>query len=99
MSALELKVAQGRVTFPVRVVPRASRTEMVGVTGGALRIRLSAPPVEGAANRALIRFLAKRLGVGRYQLEIIAGAKGRDKIIAVEGLTASEVARRLVQAD
>jgi uncharacterized protein (TIGR00251 family) len=99
MSALDLRHAQGRVTFPVRVVPRASRTEMAGVTSGALRIRLSAPPIGGAANRALIRFLAKRLGVGRSQVEIVAGARGRNKVIAVEGLTASEVARLLVQDD
>jgi hypothetical protein len=99
MSGLELKDAQGRVTFPVRIVPRASRTELAGVTGGAVRIRISAPPVEGAANQALIRFLAKRLGVGRYQVEIVAGARGRTKVIAVEGITASDVARLLVDED
>ncbi len=96
MHALDLHAGPDRVTFPVRVVPRSSRTELAGVTDGVLRVRLSAPPVEGAANRALIRFLAKRLDVAPYQVEIVAGAGSRNKLIAVEGLAAAEVKRRLL---
>jgi uncharacterized protein (TIGR00251 family) len=96
VSPLTIQQKGHRATFRVRVVPRASRTELAGIMDGALRIRLTAPPVEGAANEALVRFLAKRLGVARYQVEIVAGASGRDKTIAIDDLTAAEVARRLL---
>jgi uncharacterized protein (TIGR00251 family) len=96
VSSLELKASPDGVTFPVRVVPRSSRTELAGVMGGTLRVRITAPPVEGAANKALVRFLAKRLGVGRSQVAIVAGKTSRNKVIAVYGLGAADVAHRLL---
>lgn len=75
--------------------PRASRTEVVGPYGGMLKIRVAAPPVEGEANRELLRFLAKRLGVARSAVVIMTGAGGRAKLAAVEGIGADEAARRL----
>lgn len=69
---------------------------MAGPYGDALRIRLAAPPVDGAANDALVRFLAERLGVARSAVRIEAGVSGRSKVVAVEGIDPETAARRLV---
>ena len=79
----------------VRVVPRASRTEIAGFEGETLRVRVTAPPVEGRANEALTRLLAKALGVARGDVRVVAGHGSRDKVLAVDGLSATEVRRRL----
>ena len=71
------------VTFPVRVVPRASRTEVVGLYDGALKIRVAAPPVEGAANQELVKFLARKFGVSRTAVTLISGANARNKLIRI----------------
>jgi len=84
------------VTFPVRVVPRAGRNEVVGNADGALKVRLTAPAVEGRANQALVRFLAGRLGVRRGDVTIVAGEHARHKLVRVEGLTAVQVQARLM---
>ena len=78
-----------------RVIPRARRTEVAGVRGDAILVRLAAPPVDGAANEALLAFLAERLHLPRRNLALVRGAASRDKTIAVEGLTALDVRRRL----
>ena len=95
---LALTATAGRVTSPVRAVPRASRDALDGVVEGALRVRLVAPPVEGAANRALVAFLADTLGVPKRDIEIAAGEHGRRKLVRVRGLTPEEVRRRLNSA-
>ena len=77
----------GGVTFAVRVVPRSSRNAVAGVQGDALKVKLTAPPVEGAANTALIEFLAKQLGVRRSAVSIVSGEKSRSKTVRVEGVT------------
>jgi len=77
----------GRVRFSVRVQPRASRSEIAGVYGDALKVRLSAPPVDGAANDALIEFLAHVFAVGRRDVRILAGEISRSKIVEIEGIT------------
>jgi uncharacterized protein len=79
----------------LRIQPRASREEVVGVSGDAIRIRLTAPPVDGAANEALVRFLAVRLEVPRSAVELVSGLTGRTKLVAVAGLSAEETGRRL----
>jgi uncharacterized protein (TIGR00251 family) len=96
MGQLKITEAGDGVTFAVRVVPRASRNEIVGVHGDALKIRLTAPPVEGRANEALITFLAQRLGVRKSQVEIVVGATSRHKILRVIGLLAQEAEERLL---
>jgi len=83
------------VRIAILVQPRASRSELAGPHGEALKIRLAAPPVDGAANEALIRFLAETLGVPRAALTITSGQGGRRKSVAVTGLSAAEVARLL----
>ncbi|MGH7585148.1 MAG: DUF167 domain-containing protein [Gemmatimonadales bacterium] len=75
--------------------PRASRSEVVGPHGGALRIRIAAPPVGGAANEALIAFLASRLGVPRSAVTLRRGATGRRKLVEVEGIGPAEAAKAL----
>jgi hypothetical protein len=79
----------------VYVQPRASRTEVVGWQGDALKIRLAAPPVDGAANRALVRFLAKMLAVSSREVTIVAGASSRRKRVAVSSLTQRQALQRL----
>ncbi len=96
MGQLKITEAEGGATFAVRVVPRASRNEIVGVHGDALKVRLTAPPVGGRANEALIAFLAKRLGVRKSQVEIGAGATSLRKLIRVIGLVAQEAEERLL---
>lgn len=79
----------------VRVIPRANRTALAGERAGALLVRLAAPPVEGAANAALIAFLAECLQVARRQLTIASGETSRDKRIQVSGLSADAARTRL----
>ena len=81
------------ITFTVRVVPRASRSEIVGDQEGALRIKIAAPPVGGAANGELIRLLAKRLKVPQNAVELVSGAGSKKKIIRVQGVTPTAVAQ------
>jgi uncharacterized protein (TIGR00251 family) len=83
------------VRLRLRIQPRASRTEVVGLHGNSVRIRLSAPPVDGAANEELIRFLAERLGVPRRAVEITAGHSGRQKTVHVEGVAVRAAAEAL----
>jgi uncharacterized protein (TIGR00251 family) len=79
----------------IRVIPRARRTEISGRRGDAILVRLAAPPVDGAANDALIAYLADRLGLPQRRITIARGATGRDKTLAVDGRTSADVARRL----
>jgi uncharacterized protein (TIGR00251 family) len=83
------------VLVDVRVIPRAKRTELAGRRGASLLVRLAAPPVEGAANEALVAWLAERLGVARRQVTIARGSASRDKVIAIEGLALADVTARL----
>ena len=79
----------------LRIQPRASSNAIVGLHGASIRIRLTAPPVDGAANEALVSFLAQRLGVGAGAVDLIRGHGGRDKVVEVTGLSPEEVGRRL----
>ena len=81
------------VRFRVRLQPRASRDEITGVVDGVLRVRLHAPPVDGAANDALVAFLADRLAIPRRGVRIVTGATSRTKMIEVEGVSTAAVAR------
>ncbi|HVX29400.1 MAG TPA: DUF167 domain-containing protein [Nitrolancea sp.] len=79
----------------VRVVPRSSKTVVEGVVEGALRIRLAAPPVDGAANAALIELLARRCGIPKSQISIVSGARGKQKRVLLSGIEPSTVRTRL----
>ena len=93
MSPVTVESRGTAVRFRVRVQPRASRNEIAGVADGALRIRLHAPPVDGAANDALVDFLAERLAISRRGVRIAAGATSRTKTIEIEGITPRDVER------
>lgn len=77
---------QGPLLVPVRVIPRARRNELT-LEGETLRARLTAPPVEGAANEALVALLADRLRIPRRSIVIVRGATSRHKLVAISGLT------------
>lgn len=79
----------------LKVQPRASRSDLAGVHGAELRVRLTAPPVDDAANRALVEFFAERLDCARPQVRLIRGATSRHKLVQILGLEPAEVARRL----
>jgi hypothetical protein len=98
MSDWSISEANGGVTFAVRVVPRSSRNQIVGVEGEALKIKLTAPPVEGAANAALVEFIAKWLGVRRSAVSIVSRDKGRNKLVRVKGVTWQQVSQKTVGA-
>jgi len=88
--------AKKGAAFTVHVVPRASKNEIAGRMGDAIKVRLTAPPVEGKANKALVAFLAEQLGVRKSQVEIVAGETSRNKMVSVLGLSPVEVEERLL---
>jgi uncharacterized protein len=73
-----------RLRFAVRVQPRASRNRIAGAHGDALKVQITAPPLEGAANAALLAFLAAELGVAKAAVRLVAGEHARAKIVEVE---------------
>ena len=83
----------------LHVVPRARATAVAGMHGEAVKIRVAAPPVDGAANAELVRFLAERMGVPRGAVTIASGATTRRKTVAVRGVTADALARALLRSD
>ena len=85
-------------TFAIKVHPRAKKDVIAGEIGGALKVALTAPPVEGKANEACIRFFAEFLRVPRSSVTIAAGESSRNKVIRVHGLTAAQVEERLRSA-
>lgn len=84
-------IAAGTVSFPVRVQPRASKDEVTGVIGGALKIRLQAPAVENRANDALVEFLAHLLKTPKSAVRILSGDRSRTKRIEIRGVTKQQV--------
>jgi uncharacterized protein len=92
---MELTERDGGVTFAVRVTPRASRDAIEGEHNGALKIRLTAPPVEDRANDALRRLLAERLNVPVSAVRIVTGEKSRTKRISIAGVTRAQAIEAL----
>jgi hypothetical protein len=86
------------VTFVVKVHPRARRNAITGTVADALKVALTAPPLEGRANQALIEFLAEFLNVPRSSVKIAAGQNSRRKLVCVNGLSPEQVRSRLTQA-
>ncbi len=84
-AVFDYTVEDDALTFRVRVVPRASKTCVAGEQEGALRVRVAAPPVEGAANAELTRFLARTLGVPARAVEIVGGQTSKNKRVRVDG--------------
>ncbi len=80
-----------KIRIRVRVQPRASQTEVAGEHGDAWKVRVAAPPVDGAANRELIRFLAKRIGVPPTRLRVARGERSRTKVVEIDGVEPNRV--------
>ncbi len=97
MSGWTIVESGGGVTFTVQVIPRSSRDAVAGVQGDVLRVKLTAPPVEGAANAALIEFLARQLDVRRSAVSIVGGNRSRSKLIRVEGVTRKQAEAALAK--
>lgn len=81
----------GAMVFVVRVVPRASKSEIVGEIDGVLKVRIAAPPVDGAANTELIRLLAKAVGTARSEIDVIAGSTSKTKRVSIRGSSRAAV--------
>ena len=79
----------------VRVTARASRDELAGLRDGVLQVRVTAPPVDGKANQAVCRLVAKAVGVGRTSVSVVRGERSRDKVVRVEGLDEAAALRAL----
>ena len=92
---IALHESAGGVTFAVKVHPRAKKNAITGEVGDALKLAITAPPVDGKANEACIEFFAKLLKVPRSSVTIAAGQSGRNKLIRVAGITAAELRRVL----
>lgn len=86
------KTSDGMV-LNIRVVPRASKTEVQGVFGDMLKIRLQAPPVDGKANAALVEFLADTLGIAKSSVVLLSGETGRAKRVLIRGLDEAAIRR------
>lgn len=91
MSGLVIRRIDQTTTFEVRVAPRASRDRVIGVHDGVLKVALTAPPVDGAANEALKKLLAKKLGVSKSDVQILRGERARAKLISVRGIDERDV--------
>ena len=94
---IDISQKDGSVIFTIRVVPRASKTEIIGELGGAVKVRVTSPPVDGAANAELIKLFAKTFGVAKSDVEIVSGQTSKTKQIRIAGVTAEEL-RNLVSA-
>jgi len=88
----------GRITLTLHIQPGAKKTEVAGQHGEALKIRLAAPPVDGKANEALLRFVAETLGLPKSAVSLKSGQTSRRKVLEISGAT-SEAVARLAQAE
>ncbi len=82
---IKITEKDGNLIFNVRVVPRASKSEIVGEHDGALKVRIAAPPVDGAANEELIKVLSKKLGVPKSAIQILSGQTSKMKQVRISG--------------
>jgi uncharacterized protein len=94
--ALAVAEREAGATVALRVVPRAPRTEIAGRHGRALKLKVHAPPVDGAANEVIRRYLADRAGVRPSDVELLQGERSRDKVVLVRGVRADELVASLV---
>jgi len=92
---VDFRDTEDGLTLRVRVQPRSSKDALAGEREGALVVRLKAPPVDGAANEALARFLGKALDVAPSAVRIVAGTSGRNKLVAVSGISVATARARL----
>jgi uncharacterized protein (TIGR00251 family) len=92
---LSVKYCKDGIQFPAIVQPRSSKNIICGLQGDSLKIRLTAPPVDGAANKMCVKLLAKILGINLSKITITKGQKGRNKIFLIKGITESEFFKKI----
>ena len=92
---LNIQDTAAGLTFAIRVQPRAKRNAIIGELGGALKVALTAPPVDGRANDACVEFLAETLDVHRNCITLVSGQSSRNKVVRVKGLSAQELRDRV----
>jgi uncharacterized protein (TIGR00251 family) len=85
------KMAEVQTVIKVRVLPKSSRTEIIGIEGDTYKVKLTAPPVEGKANKALIELLARRLRIGKRKIDVVSGSRSRLKTVRIYGLSSEEI--------
>ena len=90
--------SDGRITLTLHIQPGAKKTECAGLHGDALKIRLAAPPVDGKANEALVKFIAERLGLAKSAVLLKSGQTSRRKVLEVAGTTAAAIEQLLPAA-
>jgi len=89
--AINISENNGSVTFDVRVIPRSSKSAIVGEHNGALKVKLNSPPVDGAANDELVRLLSKEFGISRSAVEIVSGQSSRSKRVRIAVANAEQI--------
>lgn len=98
MTDFKIHSHPGGCTFQIHVLPRAGQSKIVGVIEGALRVRIAAPPVDGAANEMCIQFFSRLLHVPKSNVVLIAGVHHKRKVVLVQGCTTEDVRKRLSRA-
>ena len=94
-SELQIQETGEGLEFRLHVLPRAKRCEIAGVHGGALKVKITAPPVDDAANRAIIQYFSTLLGIPKSSVQILSGSKSRDKKLEIRGLRLQDFLQRL----
>lgn len=94
-----IRETKNGLAFDIHVNPHASRAQIAGISEGLLKVKVTAPPVEGAANDACIELLAKKLGLKKSRMKISAGARGRKKTILINDVSRTELEQKLRQLD
>ena len=92
---VRLRESKKGLIFDIQVIPHASRAEIAGVQEGAFKVKVTAPPVEGAANEACIKLLARELGLKKSQMEISSGAKSRKKTVMIKDISKAELETKI----
>jgi uncharacterized protein len=96
---LLIRETKNGLSFDIHVNPHASRADIAGIAEGMLKVKVTAPPVEGAANEACIGLLSKKLGLRKSQMKISAGARGRKKTILVSEISKTDLEQRIHQLE
>jgi uncharacterized protein (TIGR00251 family) len=95
MSTLQIASTPAGVRLRIRVMPRASKSAIAGVRNGCLIVRVTAPPVDGAANAAVLEVIAEAAGVPRRAVSLVTGETSREKTVVIAGVTEAQLRRRL----
>jgi uncharacterized protein len=97
--ALNIKTYRDGIQFSAIIQPRSSKNKIHGIQNESLKIRLTSPPVDGVANKMCIKFLAKQLDIALSQITIVSGQRGRNKIIRIEEIEASEFITKIIKSN